>query len=72
MSKRSTHVLVTDPYLLPVSFAKRLTAAQYAQFLQTYAEDIVNSSFAVAPYTQKLQRQLRSNPYYLADYVYLM
>ena len=71
MSQRSNHVLVTNPYLLPVSFATRLNPQQYAKFLQKYATDIVGSSFAVAPYTQALQRKLRNSAEYVTEYVYL-
>ena len=73
MSKRSQHVLVTNPYLFPISFAKRLTPAQYAKFKQTYAEDLAWEfcEFAVAPYTQKLQRELRNSPEYSHEYAYL-
>ena len=70
---RSKHVLVTNPYLFPISFAKRLNPQQYAKFKQTYAEDLACQfcTFAVAPYSQKLQRKLRNSPDYTIEYAYL-
>jgi len=52
----SKHYLVTEPGLTALAFAQRLTSQQLAQALAEYGED----SFIVAPYTQKLQRKLRS------------
>ena len=70
---RSKHVLVTDPYLFPVSFAKRLTPQQLAKFQEKFAEDLAYSfcTFTVAPYTQALQRKLRNSAEYVTEYVYL-
>ncbi len=64
MSKRLNKTfLVTNPYLLPVRFAQRLTASQLA-FLQ--ALDYANpfSRFNYQIYSRKLQQQLKSNPEY--------
>lgn len=51
----SKQFLVTEPGLTALAFAQRLTAQQLRQALAEYGED----SFIAAPYTQKLQRQLR-------------
>lgn len=60
MSRRSTHVLVTNPYLTPLRFAQRLTPVQYSKFLAENAPYIQDTEFAVVPYTQSFQRKLKA------------
>ena len=56
----SNQYLVTEPGLTALAFAQRLTSQQLAQAQAEYGED----SFIVAPYSQKLQRTLRSQPHW--------
>ena len=58
MSKHSNHLLVTNPYLTPLRFAQRLTPKAYASAMQQYGAGLEDTEFAVAPYSQKLQREL--------------
>lgn len=58
MSKPSTHVLVTHPYLTPFRFAQRLTAQAYTNAMQEM--QLADTEFAVAPYSQALQRKLKA------------
>lgn len=53
----------TKPYLLPVSFAQRITAAQL-QYLLAFDSNNPFTTFAYCPYSQKLQRKLKANPEY--------
>jgi hypothetical protein len=58
MSKPSTHVLVTDPYLTPFRFAQRLTAQAYNNAVQEM--QLADTDFTVKPYSQALQRKLKA------------
>jgi hypothetical protein len=58
MSK-STDLLVVNPYLTTVLFAQRITQAQYADLVAD--QQLQNTPFKVASYSQKLQRKLRAN-----------
>ena len=63
---RSRHYLVTNPYLFPISFAQRITAEDL-EMIRAYSSPICpleDTHFAYAPYSQKLQRQLRSDREY--------
>ena len=63
---RSTTFLVTNPYLFPISFAQRITAEDLAT-IRAYSSSIQpleDTEFAYAPYSRKLQRQLRADPDY--------
>jgi hypothetical protein len=61
MSKHSTHILVTHPYLTPLRFAQRLTSKQYEEAMELFGEGLEYTEFAVAPYSQKLQRKLKAH-----------
>lgn len=52
MSKHSTHVIVTHPDLTPKA---------YAIFLEQFGKYLAGSDFAVAPYSQALQRKLKAH-----------
>lgn len=53
----SNDVLVIEPALTDLAYSQRLTPAELAIKYKEYGTDF----FVVAPYTQKLQRQLRAN-----------
>lgn len=61
MSKHSTHVIVTHPDLTPLRFAQRLTPKAYAIFLEQFGKYLAGLDFAVAPYSQALQRKLKAH-----------
>ena len=58
MSKASAHYLVVDPALTPLFATQRLTPAQYAHYT-AMLEDY--NDYYIIPYTQKMQRLLRSH-----------
>lgn len=53
----SNQYLVTEPGLTYLTFGQRLTPSQLAEAQADFGED----SFIAAPYTQNLQRTLRSH-----------
>ena len=61
---RNKTYLVTNPCLLPVAFAQRITAHQLAVLQQHFNLPCPYSTFAVQPYSRKLQQQLKANPNY--------
>lgn len=56
--------LITNPCLLPVSFAQRITAAELKYIKEELVADFEYSQFAVVPYSQAAQRKLRQDPNY--------
>jgi hypothetical protein len=56
---KSTDLLVVNPYLTTVLFAQRITQAQYTSLVSD--QQLQNTPFKVAPYSQTLQRKLRAN-----------
>ena len=60
----SNTYLVTNPCLLPVAFAQRITAAQLKYIKEELIVDLEHSQFAVVPYSQAAQRKLRQDPDY--------
>ena len=51
--------VVTEPGLTILSYGQKLTPAAYANMCRVFSAD----SFAVAPYSRKLQQQVRAaNP----------
>ena len=60
--------LVTNPDLFPISFAQRITVEDL-ELIRSYSSSICpleDTSFAIAPYSQKLQKQLRQSAEYRA------
>lgn len=61
---RNKTYLVTNPCLLPVAFAQRITSQQLTALMQYFNLPCTSSRFAYAPYSRKLQQQLKANPEY--------
>ena len=61
MSKQSKHFLVVNPYLTYLAIAQRLTPQMYANFVTDMQQiEGVLEEVVIVPYTQKLQRTLKS------------
>ncbi len=64
--KCTQQYLVTNPCLFPISFAQRITA-QDLEIIRAYSSTIQpleDTQFSYAPYSQKLQKQLRQSKEY--------